>query len=104
MRSAKDDRVIVVGAGPVGLVLTLKLLQGGMPVTLLEALPHHEYGAQMDRAGSNHPVTLEMYAALGLYEQLEARGLIARKFQYWDRERTQLIAEFDHDLIKDATP
>jgi len=100
----KDDRVIVVGAGPVGLILTLKLIRSGVPVTLLEALPASAFGNQLHRAGSNHPVTLEMYAELGLYERLEARGLKAPTFQYWDRERGELIAEFDHALIADATP
>jgi 3-(3-hydroxy-phenyl)propionate hydroxylase len=102
-RHGKDDRVIVVGAGPVGLILTLKLVQSGVPVTLLEALTAEEFGSQMHRAGSNHPATLEMYAELGLYERLEARGLKAPTFQYWDRERGDLIAEFDHALIRDAT-
>jgi 3-(3-hydroxy-phenyl)propionate hydroxylase len=102
--NTQDDRVIIAGAGPVGLVLALKLVQGGVPVTLLEAMPRVDYYTQMDRAGTNHPVTLEMYAALGLYDRLEARGLIAPKFQYWDRERSEVIAEFDHALIKDATP
>lgn len=102
--SAKDDRVIVVGAGPVGLVLTLKLIQNGIPVTLLETLTAAEFPKQMHRAGSNHPVTLEMFAQLGLYERLEARGLIAPTFQYWDREHGKIIAEFDHAVIKDATP
>ncbi len=102
-RHGKDDRVIVVGAGPVGLILTLKLVQSGVPVTLLEALTAEEFGSQMHRAGSNHPATLEMYAELGLYERLEARGLRAPTFQYWDRERGEVIAEFDHALIKDAT-
>jgi 3-(3-hydroxy-phenyl)propionate hydroxylase len=100
----KDDRVIVVGAGPVGLILTLKLIRSGVPVTLLEALPAATFGDQLHRAGSNHPVTLEMYAELGLYERLEARGLKAPTFQYWDRERGELIAEFNHALIADATP
>jgi len=103
-RNAGEDRVIVVGAGPVGLVLTLRLLQNGIPVTLLEAIPRPEFSNQMARAGSNHPVTLEMYAALGLYDRLEARGLKARTFQYWDRTSGEMIAEFDHALIADATP
>jgi 3-(3-hydroxy-phenyl)propionate hydroxylase len=101
---AKVDRVIVVGAGPVGLMLTLKLLQNGVPVTLLESLTDGEFPKQMHRAGSNHPVTLEMYAEVGLYRRLEARGLIAPTFQYWDRQRGEIIAEFDHAVIKDATP
>lgn len=98
-----DDRVIIAGAGPVGLILALKLVQAAVPVTLFEATSADEFATQMERAGSNHPVTLEMYAEPGLYERLEARGLIATKFQYWDRQRAKIIAEFDHDVIKDAT-
>jgi 3-(3-hydroxy-phenyl)propionate hydroxylase len=101
---ARDNRVIVVGAGPVGLMLTLKLIQSGVPVTLIEALTEAEFPHQMHRAGSNHPVTLEMYAEVGLYERLQQRGLIAPTFQYWDRSSGKVIAEFDHALIKDATP
>jgi 3-(3-hydroxy-phenyl)propionate hydroxylase len=29
---------------------------------------------------------------------------VAPKFQYWDRQRGEIIAEFDHAVIKDATP
>jgi 3-(3-hydroxy-phenyl)propionate hydroxylase len=102
--AAKDNRVIVAGAGPVGLMLTLKLAQNGIPVTLVESFGETEFSHQMHRAGSNHPVTLEMYAEVGIYDRLEARGLIAPTFQYWDRERGELIAEFDHAVIKDLTP
>jgi 3-(3-hydroxy-phenyl)propionate hydroxylase len=101
---SKDDRVIIVGAGPVGLMLALKLGQNAVPVTLIEQLSEDEFSHQMHRAGSNHPVTLEMYADVGIYERLEARGLIAPTFQYWDRQRGELIAEFNHDAIKDLTP
>jgi len=99
-----DNRVIVAGAGPVGLMLTLKLAQSGVPVTLIESFSEAEFSHQMHRAGSNHPVTLEMYAEVGIYQRLEARGLIAPTFQYWDRERGEIIAEFDHAVIKDLTP
>ncbi len=34
---------------------------------------------------------------------MEPRGLIAPKFQYWDRQGNTLIAEFDHALLKDDT-
>lgn len=102
--SGKDDRVIIAGAGPVGLMLALKLVQNGVPVTLLESLSESEFPKQMHRAGSNHPVTLEMYAEVGLYDRLERRGLLAPTFQYWDRQRSEIIAEFDHTVIKDVTP
>lgn len=99
----RDDRVVIAGAGPVGLILALKLAQGGVPVTVLEAIPRDEFSKQMHRAGSNHPVTLEMFAEVGIYDRLEARGLVAPTFQYWDRQSGALVAEFDHALIKDET-
>ena len=39
MSMQHDNRVIVVGAGPVGAVMTLALVRKGIPVTLLESLP-----------------------------------------------------------------
>jgi 3-(3-hydroxy-phenyl)propionate hydroxylase len=101
--AAESDRVIVAGAGPVGLVLTLRLAQSGVPVTLLEAAPEDTFLDQVPRAGSNQPATLEMLAEIGLYDRLEARGLIAPRFQYWDRARNERIAEFDHAAISTDT-
>ena len=43
---------------------------------------------QVPRAGTNHPATLEMYDDIGLYEKLEPRGIIAPRFQYWDRQNS----------------
>jgi 3-(3-hydroxy-phenyl)propionate hydroxylase len=45
-----------------------------------------------------------MLAGLGLIEEVIARGLVARTFQFWDRPSGQMIAEFDHALLKDNTP
>ena len=56
------------------------------------------------RASTTHPPTLEMLAKLGLIEEVIARGLVARTFQFWDRPSGQMIAEFDHALLKQDTP
>jgi 3-(3-hydroxy-phenyl)propionate hydroxylase len=98
-----DERVLIVGAGPVGLALAIKLAQNDVPVTLVEQLPRERFLDQVPRAGSNHPVTLEMYDDIGLYDRLLARGLVAPTFQYWDRVTDEMIAEFDHAVIKDDT-
>jgi 3-(3-hydroxy-phenyl)propionate hydroxylase len=95
--------VIVVGAGPVGLCLTLALTQAGVPVTLVEALSDDNFLDQVPRAGTNHPPTLEMFARIGLYRRIEPRGLIAPIFHYWDRKGPELIAAFDHVHLKDDT-
>src|SRR5258708_6460755 len=100
---AKPDPVIVVGAGPVGLCLALALAQQEVPVTLVEAVSDDNFLDQVPRAGSNHPTTLEFFDRIGLYAKMEPRGLIAPKFQYWDRQGNALIAEFDHALLKNDT-
>jgi len=74
--------VIVVGAGPVGLCLTLALAQAGISVTIVEMMSDEKFLDQVPRAGSNHPSTLEFYDQIGLYEKLEPRGIIAPKFHY----------------------
>ena len=101
MRGTKP--VIVIGAGPVGLCLTLALAQAGIPVTLVETLADEKFLDQVPRAGSNHPSTLEFFDKIGLYGLLEPRGIVAPKFQYWDRQDSALIAEFDHVHLKGDT-
>jgi 3-(3-hydroxy-phenyl)propionate hydroxylase len=100
---ASPSPVIVIGAGPVGLCLTLALAQAGIAVTLVEALSDDNFLDQVPRAGSNHPATLELFDRIGLYEKLEPRGIVAPKFHYWDRQGQSLIAEFDHIHLKDDT-
>jgi 3-(3-hydroxy-phenyl)propionate hydroxylase len=98
-----STRVIVIGAGPVGLCLSLVLAQEGVPVCLIEALGEHNFLEQVPRAGTNHPATLELFARIGLYDKLEPRGIIAPLFHYWDRHEGKLVAEFDHAHLKDDT-
>jgi 3-(3-hydroxy-phenyl)propionate hydroxylase len=100
---AKSDPVIVIGAGPVGLCLALALAQQDVSVVLIESMSDDNFLDQVPRAGSNHPTTLEFFDRIGLYAKMEPRGLIAPKFQFWDRQDAALIAEFDHALLKDDT-
>jgi 3-(3-hydroxy-phenyl)propionate hydroxylase len=100
---ARPDPVVVVGAGPVGLCLSLALAQADVPVTLIEAMTDGNFLDQVPRAGSNHPTTLEFFDRIGLYDKLEPRGIVAPKFHYWDRQDSALIAEFDHALLKEDT-
>jgi 3-(3-hydroxy-phenyl)propionate hydroxylase len=97
------DRIVVVGAGPVGLVLALALAQAGLQVCVIEALGDDNFLEQVPRAGTNHPATLEMLDRIGLYPKLERRGIIAPVFHYWDRHEGRLIAAFDHAHLKDDT-
>src|SRR5712692_2098296 len=101
--SNHSDRIIVIGAGPVGHTLSLALAQAGVEVCLIEALGEDNFLEQVPRAGTNHPATLEMLDRIGLYAKLEPRGIIAPLFHYWDRRDHELLAEFDHAHLKDDT-
>jgi 3-(3-hydroxy-phenyl)propionate hydroxylase len=97
------DRIVVIGAGPVGLCLSLALAQADLKVCLVEALGDDNFLEQVPRAGTNHPATLEMYDRIGLYEKLAPRGIVAPVFHYWDRQEGRLIAAFDHAHLQDDT-
>src|SRR5262245_16410665 len=96
----KTPRIIVVGAGPVGVVAALACAQHGFAVTLLEAESKVD---DSPRAATTHPATLEMIDRLGLIEPFIAQGLVARYFHFWDRPARTRVAEFDHDLLRDET-
>ena len=98
-----SDRIIVVGAGPVGLCLSLALAQEGVQVCLIEARGDDNFLEQVPRAGTNHPATLEFLDRVGLYGKLEPRGIVAPLLHYWDRHEGKLVAEFDHAHLKDDT-
>jgi len=96
-----EHPVLIAGGGPVGAIAALALARQGIAVRVFEA------DAAIDespRAATTHPATLEMLADLGLIDDLIARGLVARTFQFWDRPSGRLIAEFDHAVLARDTP
>ena len=92
-------RVIIAGAGPVGLVAALALGRAGIPVTVLERTA--EPGTDL-RASTFHPPTLDMLDEFGLSRRLIDNGLIAPQWQFRDRS-TGPVATFDLGVIKDHT-
>ena len=93
--------VLIVGGGPVGVVAALALARQGLEVRVFEA---EAAVNEAPRAATTHPATLEMLADLGLLDEVIRRGLVAEKFQFWDRLSGDMIAEFDHAVLKDDTP
>ena len=76
------ERVIIAGAGPVGLSAAIYLASRGLPVTVLEAGP--QLGRDL-RASTFHPPTLDMLDEYGITEQVIAQGLVAATWQIRDR-------------------
>ena len=105
MATRQDNRVIVVGAGPVGAVMTLALVKKGIPVTLLEALPD---AAEDQRAATVHPPTVAMLVGLGLKDEAfsdkPSGGMSAPLFHFRDRVTGELVAVFDISLLKGEIP
>jgi 3-(3-hydroxy-phenyl)propionate hydroxylase len=94
-----EDRVLIAGAGPVGLAAAANLVRLGVPVTVLEAGP----GLSAEsRASTFHPPTLDMLDTLGAARPLIAQGLVAPKFQYRSRA-FGVMGQFDFGAIADAT-
>lgn len=71
-RMARDTDVIVVGAGPTGLLLAGDLAEAGLGVTLLERRPATI--SNLTRALAVHARTLEQLDARGLADELVAGG------------------------------
>ena len=95
-----ESAVIIAGGGPVGVVAALALAQRGIEVQVFEAAERVD---ESPRASTTHPATLEMLAALGLLDEVVARGLVARTFQFWDRPSRRMVAEFDHAVLREDT-
>jgi 2-polyprenyl-6-methoxyphenol hydroxylase-like FAD-dependent oxidoreductase len=91
-------RVIVVGAGPVGIVCALALSKHDIPVTLFEREPAP---VKDQRAASIHPTTLEMLEELGVLDRILDKGLVSSKYRYHDRPTGDVVAEFDLDDMRD---
>ena len=92
------ERVLIAGAGPVGLAAAANLVRLGVPVTVFEA--GFEL-ARESRASTFHPPTLDMLDTLGAAQPLIADGLIAPAFQYRSRAYG-VMGQFDFGAIADA--
>src|SRR5262249_49201797 len=96
-----QQRVIIVGGGPVGLVSALALAQRDIPVLVLEA--HPDLFLDL-RAGSFHPPTLEVLEASGITKKLLEIGIVVPAWQLRDR-KDGVIGTFElATLLKDETP
>lgn len=97
MREQETDRVLIVGGGPVGLVLALVLARHGAGSLVLEARPAPT-PAEESRAITWMPRGLELLGWLGLAERFRERGLARHAHQFRARStvRRQLAVPARH--------
>src|SRR5712691_4155128 len=98
MRAKANARVVVVGAGPVGMVCALALNKRGIPVTVFEQEPAP---VKDQRAASIHPPTLELLDELGVTRKIIPLGLISTRYRFHDRVNRSVVAEFDLARMQD---
>ena len=96
-----DNRVLIAGGGPVGMISGFYLARHGIPVTVFDSLPETTTD---HRASTVHPSTLEMLSELDMTDELSAMGLVSAVFQFRDRYDDRIVAEFDYGIISDETP
>ena len=94
-----DNQVIIIGAGPVGLVTALRLASFGIASTVLEAEPALAHDL---RASTFHPPTLDMLDDYGISDELIARGLLCPSWQIRMHETGEFVA-FDLSVLKNDT-
>ena len=65
------DRVLIVGAGPVGLIAATHLTDAGIPVLVIES--HHELPMDL-RASTFHPPTLTCWTVMASPIHASSKG------------------------------
>jgi 3-(3-hydroxy-phenyl)propionate hydroxylase len=94
-----NERVLIAGAGPVGLVAGAHLARSGVPVTVFEE------GRDLSvesRASTFHPPTLDMLDRFAVVGQMIEQGLICPTWQF--RDRTEgVIAAFELSRLSPET-
>ena len=90
------ERILIAGGGPVGTVTGLALARAGIPVTVFDRLAEP---AADHRAATLQPSTLDLFAPLGLTPAILREGIESPVFQWRDRVRDEIVAEFDYRML-----
>jgi 2-polyprenyl-6-methoxyphenol hydroxylase-like FAD-dependent oxidoreductase len=78
--SFMDTEVLIVGAGPTGLMLANQLARRGLRPMIID---RHSGPAQQSRAMAVHARTLEIYSKMGIAETAIERGAIGGAANMW---------------------
>ncbi|WP_192247538.1 FAD-dependent oxidoreductase [Mesorhizobium caraganae] len=87
----ETTEVLIIGAGPTGMALSIALHQAGVDHVLIDRLAH---GLQTSRAGVIHAQTLESLEPLGVTQRLSELSVKLEDFAIRDRNRALLELDF----------
>jgi len=95
----KGKRILIVGAGPVGLFAATRLVGFGIPITLVDKA--HTVSSDI-RASTIHPPSLEMMEPYGITDEILETGIKVPQWQIRDHSSGEKII-FDLGCISDVT-
>ena len=88
-----DCHVLVVGAGPTGLVLAAELLARGIRTRIID---QGDGAALQSRAIGVHARTLEVLDMMGLAERFIERGQVVRQIRWYSKGKHLVSLDFAH--------
>jgi 2-polyprenyl-6-methoxyphenol hydroxylase-like FAD-dependent oxidoreductase len=89
----KQPTVLVVGAGPTGLVLATMLLRHGISVRLVDRLSEPQ---AVSKAFVIHARTLEIFEQMGVVDEVLEHGLRLQALQVYVHDRNLVSVGFSH--------
>ena len=84
MEITKHTGVLIVGAGPSGLMMAAQLLRHGIAPTIIDAKPGPD---RTSKAIAIHARSLEFFRQMGLADQILAKGVSCYAVQVWGAKR-----------------
>ncbi|KAL6252577.1 hypothetical protein RBB50_000296 [Rhinocladiella similis] len=99
-KSSQLQKIIIVGAGPSGLILALLLGQKGIKVDVLDAST--KLDEQPRATHYNSPAT-HVLQRVGVLDEIRERGVISKRIT-WRKPDGELLAALDLDSIPEESP
>lgn len=94
-------KVLIVGAGPSGLVLALTLLKNGVPVRVVEKEINPRIG---QRGAGIMPRSLELFQFLGVVDVITKAGTSIPTIRMYKSDGVEVLKEFQMTPSRDPTP
>ncbi|TRM65347.1 FAD binding domain-containing protein [Schizophyllum amplum] len=98
----QTPEVLVVGAGPSGLVAALTLLRNGVPVRIIDKAAEHRIG---QRGAGIMPRSLELFHQIGVAHEITKRAITTPVVKLYEMpEGRKALRTFEMSPVLDATP